>query len=78
MQHASGFVISLPMEKVSKRIGKCLTLILGSLLLLLVHGFIAFGTELIKTNIMILYFLAVGIGLGHSITIIQSQVSKKL
>ena len=66
------------MEKISKRFGKCLTLILGSLLLLLVHGFIAFGTQLIKTNNIILYFLAVGIGLGHSTIIIQSQVSQKL
>ena len=62
------------MTPIAKRVGKFLSFIIGSVLLLAVHAFFAFGTELIKSNVNILYALAVVIGLGHSITLIQSLV----
>ena len=62
------------MKMMSKAVGKTVTFLSGSLLLLIVHCFIAFGSDVIENNLNIVYVLAIGIGIGHSIALIQSLV----
>ena len=71
MQYATGFAISLVMDKISNVIGNTLTFIV----VLVVNIMVIVKEHTFFTSQAFVYILAISIGLGQSIMLVQSPVS---
>ena len=78
IQNGVGFGISFGMKPLAKKIGKMALYIIGCCFMLIVSVFIAIGPETMGSKDAIVYILAIGAGIGQSVTLIQAFVSNFL
>ena len=76
IQNGVGFGISFGMKIMAKRLGKMVLYILGCSFVLIANAVVAVGFDAIESKTTIVYILAIGIGIGQSITLVQAFVSK--
>ena len=75
IQNAVGFGISFGMKTLAQRVGKMVLYIIGCSVMLIVSAVIAIGHDAIGSETTIVYILAIGVGIGQSITLVQAFVS---
>ena len=78
IQNGVGFGISFGMKSLAERIGKTALYIVGCCFMLIVSVLIGIGSEAIGSTNSLVYILAIGVGIGQSITLVQAFVSSLL
>ena len=78
IQNGVGFGISFGMKSLAERIGKTALYIVGCCFMLIVSVLIGIGSDAIGSTDSLVYILAIGVGIGQSITLVQAFVSSLL